>query len=137
MEIDNLILWLNKIGIQKCILDEEKGAYLSPKRNSHYVVQEHTADSLLGDCTLVHLQLYPLFPYSLKSEELRVHFVAVEGLIIASSCSWDIEENPFHRDLTGFGLINSAEDLNRYLHDCANQLKAHLADLKIEESRYE
>ena len=118
MQIDQLILWLSKCGVQKVIPVD--GVATIPKGDKSFYRTDKGMDLILGELTTIDIVLFPAIQFGPEFDPSRfcsVQMAATTGNGVVVSSSWwaEHDEVPYHRDFTEFGSINSVDDLYNYL----------------------
>ena len=130
MSIDQLILWLTKLGLRK-VLPDGRGLKIPENGASFYVIGD-ACDLALGPITTIDIYLFPLLqdePGFDPSRYCSVSMAASDGLVISSSWWDDDYIAPIYRDFEKFGFINSYKDLEEYLTGVLKAYHEHLLEV--------
>ena len=128
MTIDQLILWLSKLGLRK-VLPDRRGLKIPENGTSFYVIGD-ACDLVLGPITTIDIYLVPLLQDGPGfNQYCSVSMAASDGLVISSSW-WDEDYDfPIYRDFEKFGFINSYKDLEEYLTGAMKAYHEHLLEV--------
>ena len=130
MNVDQLILWLTKLGLRK-VLPDGRDLKIPENGTSFYVIGDD-CDLVLGPITTIDIYLFPVIqdgPGFDPSRYCSVSMAASDGLVISSSW-WDEDYDfPIYRDFEKFGFINSSKDLEEYLTGVVKAYQEHLLEV--------